>query len=389
LDGGNAISASVSGGCPAVATHTFQQVAEHFYEEIQSGPVVEVAIRRLERSPALIAAVQAGDRRAARSILRGLLADQLVRVWLLRNGRLWLQIGKSPALAPVSGALQNAAGQTIGKLLVASQSIRTYANSIAQLTGAQVVLFEGQRELRSTDPSLKVTAQSLHAGSVFFAHGLKYRIVSFAGHSFPDARIQVALLLGSSLIACGETPAQTNANAIGEVAQRIYRGESAGRKVRVILREMERSSRFLRAVASRDPVATRGAIVGFFRSHAHIVRVRVTVGSRLLVDVGGPYVLAPIRGKLSRAGTVIGRFVTSIQDDAGYLKLVHLFTGAQVLIRSGGRQLMATLPPDSAELRLPDRGTVTYHGAGYQVYSFAVQAFPSGPLRISLLLAGA
>ena len=33
----------------------------------------------------------------------------------------------------------------------------------------------------------------------------------------------------------------------------------------------------------------------------------------------------------------------AIQDDAGYLKLAHLFTGAEVLMRTGGRQVMGTL----------------------------------------------
>jgi hypothetical protein len=96
-------------------------------------------------------------------------------------------------------------------------------------------------------------------------------------------------------------------------------------------------------------------------------------------------VLAPVHGTLRSRGRVIGSFEMAIQDDAGYLKLAHLFTGAQVLMRVGGRQVMGTLHPGPASV--PDRGRVSYGGRSYQAYSFTGQAFPSGPLRISLLLA--
>jgi hypothetical protein len=86
---------------------------------------------------------------------------------------------------------------------------------------------------------------------------------------------------------------------------------------------LEHSARFERAVAERSPTATRAAIVGFFEEHLHVVRVRVTVGGRLLVDVGGPYVLAPVRGTLREHGRDVGRFEMAIQDDAGYLKLAR------------------------------------------------------------------
>jgi hypothetical protein len=74
----------------------------------------------------------------------------------------------------------------------------------------------------------------------------------------------------------------------------------------------------------------------------------------------------------------------AIQDDAGYLKLAHLFTGADVLMRTGGRQVMGTLSPGPADI--PARGEVPYAGKTYEAYSFTGEAFPAGPLRLSLLL---
>jgi hypothetical protein len=73
----------------------------------------------------------------------------------------------------------------------------------------------------------------------------------------------------------------------------------------------------------------------------------------------------------------------AIQDDAGYLRLAHLFTGAQVLMRTSAGQVAGTLNPGPSSV--PDRGTVTYRGHTYEAFSFTGTAFPSGPLRISLL----
>jgi hypothetical protein len=111
----------------------------------------------------------------------------------------------------------------------------------------------------------------------------------------------------------------------------------------------------------------------------------MTVGGRLLYDLGGPHVLAPVHGTLRSGGRVIGDFEMSIQDDAGYLKLARLFTGAEVLMRVDGRQVQGTLSPGPATV--PERGAVSYGGSSYEAYSFTAEAFPSGPLRISLLLA--
>jgi hypothetical protein len=37
---------------------------------------------------------------------------------------------------------------------------------------------------------------------------------------------------------------------------------------------------------------------------------------------------------------------------------------------------------------VPDRGAVAYGGDSYEAYTFIGEAFPSGPLRVSLLIAG-
>jgi len=171
---------------------------------------------------------------------------------------------------------------------------------------------------------------------------------------------------------------------LGHVGELVYQEELHSPDVSATVRHIESSTAFQRAVAAGNSEATRAAIIGFFEQHIHVVRVRVTIGGRLLVDEGGPYVLAPVHGTVRSGGRVVGHFEMAIQDDAGYLKLAHLFTGAEVLMRTGGRQVMGTLSPGPATI--PDRGAVSYGGRSYEAYSFTGEAFPSGPLRISLLL---
>jgi hypothetical protein len=214
--------------------------------------------------------------------------------------------------------------------------------------------------------------------------GQSFQVFSLAGASYPSGPLRVAVLVPSASIACPGSAAQARAETMGHVGERIYQEELHSKNVSATVRHIEGSASFRRAVAAGDPLATRAAIVGFFGQHIHVVRVRVTIGDRLLVDLGGPFVLAPVHGAVRSNGRVIGHFAMAIQDDAGYLKLAHLFTGAEVLMRTGAHQVMGTLSPGPAGV--PARGQVSYGGRSYQAYSFNGEAFPSGPLRLSLLL---
>ena len=84
------------------------------------------------------------------------------------------------------------------------------------------------------------------------------------------------------------------------------------------------TSALLRAVAAANRRATRAAIEALL--HQHIVRLRVSAGGRLLSDVGGPFVLAPVAPRCA-CGRAIGSFVLSIQDDEGYKRLAKRLAG--------------------------------------------------------------
>src|SRR6185437_6334930 len=185
---------------------------------------------------------------------------------------------------------------------------------------------------------------------------------------------------------CGAPAAEVLATTAGSVAERIYAAEVRSSETDSDKRQIEGYGPLLSAVQSGDHAAIQTAVHHLVYSHTHIVRLRVSRGSELLFDEGGPYILAPIAGRLRLHGKEVGHFVFSVQDDLGYIKLVTRFIGAPLVLRTDAGQvpLEGLLSPGPASI--PDHGPVSYRGASYEAYSFNVEAYPSGRLRVSLLL---
>ena len=371
--------------CATAVASTLGTVAARVYHEAATGGDVAQAVHRVQSSTALAGAIHSGNAGAAGAALRGLLAGQIVRIEILRGGHVFAQAGSGPAIAPVRGQVPG----TSATYILSTQPVHAYLQVVHQVTGAQLLLLAGAagggsgaaRSLGGTIGSLPASAPA--AGALTLA-GQSYQTFTLPGAVYPSGPLRIVLLVPSAEISCPGSPAQTRVETLGHVGEHVYQEELHSPDVSATLRHMESSTDFQRAVAAGDATATRAAIVGFFGQHIHVVRVRVTIGSHLLVDEGGPFVLAPVHGTLRSGGRVVGHFEMAIQDDAGYLKLAHLFTGAEVLMRTGSRQVMGTLSPGPSTV--PDRGEVTYRGRAYQAYSFLGEAFPEGPLRISLLL---
>jgi hypothetical protein len=371
-----------SAQCMSAIARGYGEVAEHIYAEFAGGRVVEPAVHRLQSSTALARAVQSASPAATRAALLPLIHGQLARVRILAGNATLAEFGTGEAIAPVTVPLRNAAGATIGTLVASEQTVRGYVDTVASFATAQVLVRSGSQQLGST---IRERGPLPEGGQTSVA-GRRYTVYSFAATRFPSGPVRVYLLAPDRPAStCRPTDAETVADTIGAAAVKIYGKEQSGARPRAVVRDFERSRSFQRAVAAGDTAATEAAIVAFFKTRLHVVRVRATLAGRLVADVGGPYALAPVAGRVRDArGHVVGRFLLSVQDDLGYLILAHRFTGAQVLLRRGNRQIMGNLAPGPA--RVPDRGEVSYRGVRYQAYSFLAKAFPSGPLRVSLLI---
>jgi hypothetical protein len=367
-------SAAAATICRSAAQAEFAAIARRIYGQVAHGRNVTSAVRRVQRSAPLAAAVSRHDRVAAAAVLRSLLRHQITRIEVFdARGRRITGLGRGPALAPRRGKLGTATGGVAGSYVLSVSGARGFAHTVQRITGARVIA-------SGAGPSTSASAALPRTRAGAFA---------VAAQAFPRGSRQIEFLARPlPLGQCGATPAQTRLHAIGFVARRLLRAESSSSAVTQTLRYAAHDPAFRAAVVRADPVAIRTAIIDdFFRNGAyHIVRARVTRGTTSLEDVGGPYVLAPasayVRGP---DGRVAGRFSLSVQDDSGYIKLLHRFTGADVLLRTrAGTVPGSNLNPGPP--RVPVDDVVAYHGQTYRAYTFTGTAFPSGPLQISLLI---
>jgi len=377
------VESTAAADCRPVVMQTIASVADRAYAEVASGRLIGVSRIEVQRDTALLTAVAADDSVAATAAGQRLLArTEIAFLQIRRAGRLVVNLGGAPAIARAAGVLR-VSGKRIARFVLAVQGDSGYAAVVHGLTGAGVLVRRGPVQLAATLPS---APRSLPAsGQVSFGH-VSYGVSSFAADAYPAGREHVYLLAGPKLFdACAATPAQTVANVLGPLAMRVYAHETTSHSEQTAVAYIARSPAFTAAVAAGNSAGVRAAIITFFRSHRHIVRVRAVRGARLVDDVGGPYVLAPVAGTLRQDGRIIGRFVAAIQDDAGYVALTHIYTGAQVILRAGDSEVpSSTLQPGPPTI--PTLGPVTYRGRVYEAYSFDGQRFPTGQLRISVLV---
>ncbi len=371
LPPGAPASVSAPSSCADTVAGTLATVGTRVYREAQSGSNATEARRRIERSSVLSGAVARGDGAAAGAALRTLMAGQIIRIEVSDARRVLAGAGHAPAIAPVVGVLRGPTGAAVGSYRLSVENEGAFVNLLQGITGSQVRLSVAHRMLRFT-PGFPSGAPA-HGPVRVDAH--RAYAVSLPVQTFGGASASTTLLTKPPPRCVGDR-AQISATTLGEVARRIYDEEAMSTRVRTVQARIGSSTLLRRAVARRDPLGARQAIVALFRSHVHVVRVRVSTRREgLLVDVGGPDVLAPVTGPLrDRTGRTVGTLVFALQDDAGYVKLVRRFTGAEVTLRRRGR-LVPSVPAPRAR-----------HGRAVRVFSFTGTAFPAGELRISVLI---
>ena len=376
-----AASSSSSRTCAATVLETLGRVAMRVYREGVSSERTGTALRFIETSVPLRNAVERGDVQAARAAAQSLIATgHMTNLKVMRNGQVLADVGSPDALAPLSGTLTGAGGVPIATFVA---SVWAAGGFIAETNG----IAEGSVALRaggrSVAGSFELPAGGLPAEGTLVKEGVAYQYSSFPATLYPSGSLRVYLLrsIRSTAPFCGRTAEDTVVGTLSHVATLIYAGE-AGRRTLVEVHRVQQDPALLRAVARREPAATRQAIMGLLNQH--IVRLRVSAGGRLLSDVGGPFVLAPVSATLRLGGRTIGSFVLSIQDDEGYRRLTKRLAGLDVLMYMGSTLVKNSLGPLPGTV--PTSGAYRYRGHTFRVFTLHVRAFPSGPLRIVVLI---
>ena len=380
------VDLATSSNCAATVLEALGHVASRVYREGIASERTATAQHLVSSSAALRTAVEEDSQANTRAAALALLATaHITNLRIVRAGEVLADVG-APAVAPLDGTITDAHGKPIASFVT---SVWTDAGLLAETSG----IAEGVALLR-TDPAAG-TAQMV-AGSFALPSGelpphgtLTHNGASYAYTSFPAAAYPAGEPLREFLLRpisstgalCGSSDEATTVDTVSHIARLIYEGE-AGRRTLTQIHRVQQDPALLHAVATRDKAATRVAIEALLNQH--VVRLRVSAGGTLLGDVGGPFVLAPVSAPLRLGGRTIGSIVLSIQDDEGYKRLAGRLAGLDVLMYMGQRLVKSTLGPSPGPI--PASGRVRVHGKTYRAYTFHGKAFPSGPLRITVLI---
>jgi hypothetical protein len=371
--------------CAATVLTVLGRVAMRIYRQGLSGERTAVARRVILASAGLRDAVERGDRRAARSAAQALVAGgHMTNLRVMRGSELLADVG-GPAVAPLRGTLTGVNGLPIGSYVT---SVWSDSGLLAETNGVTKGMLALLENGRSVGGSFGPLPAKLEPEGTVRLKGRAFQYVSLPFEAYPAGALGAYLLKPADATAglCGASSEDTVVHTLSRIADRIYAGERGPRTRSQVLR-VQRDAALLKAVSAHDPLATKAAVQGLLTQH--IVRLRVSSGpgEQLLADVGGPYVLAPVRAPLLAGGRRIGSVVLSIQDDEGYLRLTKRLVGVRVLMYmdpAHPQLVKNSLGP--APGAVPASGSYTYRGKRFRVYTVKATAFPSGPLTIRVLI---
>jgi hypothetical protein len=207
----------------------------------------------------------------------------------------------------------------------------------------------------------------------------------------------LAILLTAGCAAAPAAPVRTAAAAPVTPLDRVvtlgkaqYTRETSGGKVRSLLHRLARDPALLRALATSDS-ATRAYVARQFPNvwyHWHISRLRITRGSTVVTERGVPFVVnGPQMQLRGRYGKDLGTLQVSLQDEIGFVRLMHRNYPVDVVVRGTKAADVRSSLPAATHAALPARGTLRLGGRRYTVRSFSEKAWNGEPVTIWFLAA--
>ena len=190
----------------------------------------------------------------------------------------------------------------------------------------------------------------------------------------------------------GRVPTKAQANRINHlttVARHQWAAEAGGSVTHATLRRVAADPVLRRDLQSGNLAALRAYVRTQFSGvwyHWHVSRMRILKGSKVVVDAGVPFVVAPSQMTLrSSNGRTLGTLQVSIQDVIGFVRLMHRHHPVDVVARGVGSGHVRTSLPAAAQAKLPASGFVTIAGKRYLTRSFSAKALAGEPVQVWIL----
>ncbi len=175
---------------------------------------------------------------------------------------------------------------------------------------------------------------------------------------------------------------------LSSVLQRVYREGVHGERIGSAEYLIANSQALRTAVESGNKPAARVAAHALLKT-GHMTNLSITRGGQPFIEVGGA-ALAPLHGTLIGAGgTPIATYLASVWADNGFLIEAEGITQGLVALRAGQTTVGGRSRGGSRALgtaKLANEGSLAFEHIGYSYTSFPAEAYPSGALRVYLMI---
>jgi hypothetical protein len=171
--------------------NTLSRVAHLIYEG-EAGQRTRPQVLRVQRDPALLAAVARRDPLAARQAVESLLNQHIVRLRVaLPGGALLTDVGGPYVLAPVSAPLRRS-GRSVGRFTLSIQDDEGYMRLARRLAGLKVLMYMGSQLVKN---SLGPEPPPVPDSGRYGYRGASYRVYTIHARAFPSGPLTIHVLI--------------------------------------------------------------------------------------------------------------------------------------------------------------------------------------------------
>jgi hypothetical protein len=220
--------------------------------------------------------------------------------------------------------------------------------------------------------------------------------------SFSSRRITAGAVVAALAVAgCGQATASQPAghsptrrakpiDRITAAARALYANQVAGSHSLAVLHRLGADPNLLRLLASGNPASVRAYVSQQYPRtwyHWHVSRMRISRGSQVVSEVGVRFVMPASQMVLhGSGGRALGRLQVSMQDEIGFVRLMHRRYHVEVVVRGRGPKHLRASMRAAGLAKLPATGSVALVGRRYLVRSFHELAWDGEPVTIWILM---